>query len=347
MSRVGLPLLTAWGVSADADLVFRTLIAHGSQTGTDLHRALGLPAARVRRALDELAACDAVTPDPGPARSAGRRWRGREPQTVVDGLRVRQRAAAAAAVSVGRWLPALPQLDVDLRLTRGDTVLARPLHGAARVRARLAELVGSVRHEHLSMHPEPVFSAAAVRAAAPLDRALFARRVSVLTLGVPPGPGDAAAAHGADLARNGLRYRELPSLPTKLIVVDRRVAILPFDPHDPARGALELTAPLAVPRLVEWFLRRWDVARSPGPEWDGTPRLSSRERSIVALLSAGHPDADVAERLGLSVRTVAYSVRSLMDRYRARNRFQLGMVLGAAGAGDPGRITHHTDWEDS
>jgi DNA-binding CsgD family transcriptional regulator len=60
--------------------------------------------------------------------------------------------------------------------------------------------------------------------------------------------------------------------------------------------------------------------------------LSERETAIIQLLAAGHTDAATAAQLGLSVRTVAYTLRGLMDRYQVQNRFQLGLVLGAVAA---------------
>jgi DNA-binding CsgD family transcriptional regulator len=59
-------------------------------------------------------------------------------------------------------------------------------------------------------------------------------------------------------------------------------------------------------------------------------RLSPREQRIISLLASGHTDTGVATQLGLSVRTVAYAVRGLMERHGVQNRFQLGLVLGAA-----------------
>ncbi|GIJ67034.1 hypothetical protein Voc01_019510 [Virgisporangium ochraceum] len=63
--------------------------------------------------------------------------------------------------------------------------------------------------------------------------------------------------------------------------------------------------------------------------------LTARERAILRLLGEGHTDGVVAERLGISLRTIAYTMRSLMDRLGVENRFQLGLVLGAAEAGEP------------
>jgi DNA-binding CsgD family transcriptional regulator len=58
-------------------------------------------------------------------------------------------------------------------------------------------------------------------------------------------------------------------------------------------------------------------------------KLSHREQAICALLAAGHTDASTAGLLGISSRTIAYTLRALMDRVGVENRFQLGLVLGA------------------
>lgn len=57
--------------------------------------------------------------------------------------------------------------------------------------------------------------------------------------------------------------------------------------------------------------------------------LTPREKAIVELLAEGHADAAVAQRLGVSQRTVTYALRALMDRVGVENRFQLGLALGA------------------
>lgn len=64
--------------------------------------------------------------------------------------------------------------------------------------------------------------------------------------------------------------------------------------------------------------------------------LTQREGDIVRLLAAGHTDAAIAQQLGVSVRTIAYTMRDLMDRYQVRTRFQLALLLGGEGAATPG-----------
>ena len=60
--------------------------------------------------------------------------------------------------------------------------------------------------------------------------------------------------------------------------------------------------------------------------------LTPREKAIVNGLAQGLSDEQVAAQLNLSVRTIAYALRNLMDQLKVDTRFQLGLVLGASAA---------------
>jgi DNA-binding CsgD family transcriptional regulator len=317
------------------------LTEFGANPEGQVGRSLGLPIPQVRAALDELSALDAVRCTPTvPDGTAGRAWYAITPATVLDALRRRHSARAQARYQLRRQLQRLDS-PADLLNSRelADPDAVRTLPGGAQVRSRLAELVHAGRTEHLSMNPEPAFDAATVRAAAPLNHALLARGMKVLTLGVPAGAGDATDAHTRELEAAGLRYRELPELPIKLMIFDRSTAIMPIDPTAPGRGGLEIRAPSAVAHLVELFLHRFGQGRSPRRGWQPPMTLTPRERAIVALLAAGLTDNDVSAQLGISVRTIAYALSDLMNRLGVQNRFQLGLILGGLGSGPAGDQT--------
>jgi hypothetical protein len=48
-------------------------------------------------------------------------------------------------------------------------------------------------------------------------------------------------------------------------------------------------------------------------------------------MAQGHTDETIAARLSISGRSISYAIAGLMDRHNARNRFQLGLLLGAHG----------------
>ncbi|MGY0233167.1 LuxR C-terminal-related transcriptional regulator [Longispora urticae] len=330
--RTVVPSLTRWGVSPTADLVFRTLTECGPSGTGELGRALGLPARRVRTALDELNSVGAARPErtaspTGPVQL----WRGRQPEAVVVSLQERQVQAIQAKHLLRRSLSGLDLADIMHHPDLAAPGSVRVLGGTARVRARLGELLPTIRRESLGITPEPALSEEAVRAGGHLALALARRGVTMRNVGVPSGVGDASRAVGVELASEGVTFRELPQLPARIVIADRETVILPIDPAQAGKGALEVNAPAVVAQFVELFHRYWDRSSLPEPPLHPEIVLGPREQAIVALLASGHTDASVSAQLGLSVRTIAYTLSDLMTRYEVQNRFQLGLVLGAHG----------------
>jgi DNA-binding CsgD family transcriptional regulator len=194
-------------------------------------------------------------------------------------------------------------------------------------RARGARLAKVERHEHLTINNEPVISAESMSAAQPVDRRLAARgvRLRVIDRERPPHPGDTPLGP----------VRHVAAPPVKLMVFDRKVALFPADPLDLERGYLEVADERFVAALCALFERLWAQGRDPFHQEVVPIELSPRENALVGLLAVGHTDQTAADELGLSPRTVAYTMRALMDRLGVQNRFQLALALGAAGAVRP------------
>jgi DNA-binding NarL/FixJ family response regulator len=329
-TSVAVPSLVRWGVSPDADLVYRTLVSFGPRTSGSAARELGMPQRRVVQALEELAAEGAVRALGGARRASETTlWRASRPEDVIHALRRPRLKLVDPLERARRHLATIAGLDLDLSGNALATARISMLHGVEVIQNRIAELNRIQRNEQLTVSPEQSFDASTVAVASPLDRALLARGVRLHVLGVPPADGDATAAHSEDLYKLGARLRLAEQLPIKLMTFDRKVALLPMDPLDPRRGALEIADPSIVHKLVALFLREWDRARDPRRSGVPTVTLTPRERALVELLAAGHTDAVVARRLGISARTIGYTLRGLMDRLNVENRFQLGLALGA------------------
>lgn len=328
------PSLVRWGVSPDADLVYRALVTFGAQSPGAAARELGMSPRRVADALEELAAEDAVRRVPtagrGPGGAESGQWRPLPPEAVVHGLRRRRLRLVDPWERARQHIALVAGLDLTPSADPSRSNRVRLLHGVDQIRERIGELTTIERHEQLSMNPEQAFKVDVVAAASPVDRALLTRGVRLHVLGVPPADGDASAAHGDELARLGGQYRVASQLPVKLFTFDRKVALLPIDPYDTGR-AVEIADPAMVRTLVALFLREWEQARDPRRTSPPTVTLTARERALIELLADGHTDATVARRLGLSARTIGYTLRGLMDRLGVENRFQLGLALGAQG----------------
>lgn len=319
-----MPSLVPWGRTPDADLVYRTLVSFGPATGGGLAQDLGLPARRITAALDELAAIGAVGRHSGRSRTAVV-WAAVPPAEVLSTLRTRRLAIS-------------PHAAMEL-LVRGAG--ARHLPSRALTRVRLAELSAAASREHMAMHPEPVFDAEALRSATPIDRMLLRRGVRMRALGVGPADPEQQIPYGREPTEPTPEYRGGSSMPMKLMIVDRRVALFPVEPDDLERGYLEVTQPPVVTALVNLFEQHWEASRGP---WEWTvaqTALSRREQILIALLAEGHTDASAARRMHISTRSVTTILRGLMDRFGVENRFQLGLVLGALRAGqvpDAGQV---------
>jgi DNA-binding CsgD family transcriptional regulator/sugar-specific transcriptional regulator TrmB len=312
-----IPSLGRWGLSAHADLVYRTLALSGPATGDRLARQVEVPATRVRHAVDELLAAGAVR-----RACHGREqvWSAVDPGQVTTSL-LRRRRPSAVSEQYQRHLATVAGLHLG-RVTPGQL---RRLPTRQAARARIGELAAAERHEHLAINTEEVITPAAVAASDPVDRELLARGVRMRTLGLP-GRGVTWRP-----TLPGSEHREAGDLPLKLMVFDRRVAVFPADPRDFEAGAVEVSDPAAVARLVQVFNRLWGTATDPQQEVPPV-MLTPREQAIVDMLAAGHSEENVARELGLSRRTVVYALRGLMDRLGVENRFQLAVVLGAARA---------------
>lgn len=318
------PSLVHWGKSADADLVYRTVVVFGPGTTNEIAQELGLPARRVAAALDELADIDAVSCRAGGSPRRGRVWSARAPGTVLAGLRRRRFPPLPARVSRGHG-------DIVGELPPTSSASVRYLPSRAQARARLAELNAVSQHEHLAMNPEPVFDTEAAAPAVSLDRLVLGRGVPMRVLGVHAADPDPLIRHGREPGEARPDYRVTGSVPLKLIVVDRTIALFPIDPGNAERGYLEINQTPVVTALVNLFEQHWDAARDP---WELAARrlaLSPREHALVRALARGDTDARAAHELRISLRSVTNTLRGLMDRLGVDNRFQLGLALGALG----------------
>jgi DNA-binding CsgD family transcriptional regulator len=320
------PSLAVWGLSADADLLYRYMLTSGSLTVGQIERGLGLSRQRVARGLDELVSAGAVDHPRGSGRAI--RWTPVGPESVVPALRERRHSGARLRDRSGPVHRALPH---PVRLDDG----IRHLPSRELTRARLAELVGAVRHEHLAMQPEQAFEAESARSAVPMDRTLLTRGVRMRVLGaLATDAEDPLFAHGRRVDELRPDYRQATERPTKLIVMDRRTAFLPVSPDNLDHGYLEITQEAVVAALVALFERQWAAAQ---PRQERVPRISltDRERDLLRLLARGHTDASAAQAMRISRRTVSNTLRQLMDRLGVGNRFQLGLAVGARSLVEP------------
>jgi len=348
------PTLVRWGLSSDADLVFRTLVTFGPRTQRVLAAELGLAGRRTADALAELLESGAVV-STDDSRTATRIWTARRPEAVVSMLRSRRmRLVGGPTTGAHRGVlrslrgsgiaPALP-LDGVPVLPGGFADDMGYLATREDARRRVGELVNAPIREFLSMSNQQVLDAVSARAAAPMDAELYERGVQMRFLGMPPADGDTLDVSGHLVNGTSFQWRESTDVPLKLMLIDRRVALFPADPQDLERGYLEVSRPPVVQALTALFERQWRAAAVSERYTVAPILLSDRERSLITLLAAGHTDQTAAERLRISARSVTGIMRTLMDRLGVENRFQLGLALGSLRVASPPSLTSDPEAE--
>ncbi|MFI6523040.1 hypothetical protein ACIBF1_46315 [Spirillospora sp. NPDC050679] len=130
--------------------------------------------------------------------------------------------------------------------------------------------------------------------------------------------------------RQGGRARVIPSVPFRLGLLDRKVALLPVDLDVFYNGMLVIRDPAVVRALLRAHRRWWEAGDDPAAGRDPhepPPHLAP----VLACLNEGLPDRAGAARTGLSPRTYARRVAELLELLGTDNRFRAGALAAMRG----------------
>ncbi len=127
-------------------------------------------------------------------------------------------------------------------------------------------------------------------------------------------------------APHGEEVRVLPTLPTRLIIADDQVALLPMRSHgdERASGALLVHPSGLLDLVMAIFEEFWAVSTEFGSEGEMPGSHDGIDRDLLKLLLLGLTDAAAAAQLGISLRTVQRRVAELMETAGVTTRIQLG-----------------------
>jgi sugar-specific transcriptional regulator TrmB/DNA-binding CsgD family transcriptional regulator len=319
-------VLEAIGLSAEAELVYERLLDGGPVTAAELATATGLGDQLVRKALHGLEERDLArrTPESPP------RYAAPDPDVALDILLLRReeeikRARVRATELSERFRRAAARQD--------PSQLVEVVSGREAVLERSRNIAGSARKELRGLDKPPY----ATGRFGNVTESVVRRGVTVRTIYEQAAVETRGEITGDIMegARRGEQDRILPQLPTKLILVDDRIAIIPLQA---APAVLESAVVIHASALLEaisaMFEALWrvalplDLARSGAT---GANEPSQEDRHILALLTTGLPDDAIARQLGVSDRTYQRRLRSLMERAEARTRFQLARQAARRG----------------
>jgi sugar-specific transcriptional regulator TrmB len=312
-------VLTSLGLDADAERVYRALVACGSASAGELAATTAITPAGVAAALDRLASL-ALISSYGTEHVAS-------PPAVALGQLVRDRRDE------------LRQAELDLvllaeahRSTMGNRYAADVLEvitGADAVRHRFLQVQQSAKSDLRAFvlpNPTVVEASEHNEEVHALNRGIRYR--VVLDRRVLTGPGMAQQAAATVAA--GEQVHVADSLPLKMVIADRDLALLPLAPDGAGMSALLVHASGLLEALVALFEAVWERSY---PLWTisggdveerPTGEVDDLDRHILALLLAGLTDQAVAGQLGVSLRTVQRRIRALMELAGVQTRIQLG-----------------------
>ncbi|MBM7784368.1 helix-turn-helix domain-containing protein [Tenggerimyces flavus] len=310
--------LAVLGIGDLAEQVYGGLLDRPGQSAAEVTRGSGASQAAVKEALRELEDRGLVT------RSASRpvRYFATAPELAL-GILLRQRAdeldrvRAATAAYQARFAHATGSTD--------PLDLVEVVVGQDAVLQRVTQLQRAAQDEILVLDTPPYAASHQVTAAEVehLERGVRARVIydrSALEV-----PGQLATI--GRLRELGEEARVRDGLPTKLMIADRRHAIVPLGFTRPGiDGIVLVNASPLLDALCALFESLWQAATPMAGSVDAPD-----DSDLLTLLAAGLKDDALARQLGVSRRTVQRRIQRLMRTVGADSRAQV--VLQAARTG--------------
>ncbi|MCX5193661.1 helix-turn-helix transcriptional regulator [Streptomyces sp. NBC_00249] len=314
-------MLGAIGLDDGQESAYRALVALGAAEVPDLAHRLTLPVPQTERALRHLERHGLA------AQSSARpgRWVAAPPGVALGALLTQQRheleqAELAAVLLAEEYRAEAAEPDVHdlVEVVTGASAVAHRFHQLQLGATEEVCALVTGRPQVVTGTDNEAEERASVRGVE--YRVVIEREV--LTL--PSGIREASTA----LAR-GERIRVTAAVPTKLVIADRTLAMVPLTARGAEPAALVVHASGLLESLRGLFEAVWRESlplrlgtTGHVEEGDGGPDTVDLE--ILSLLLAGMTDASVAKHLELGLRTVQRRVKGLMELSGVTTRLQLG-----------------------
>ncbi|MER7756936.1 helix-turn-helix transcriptional regulator [Kitasatospora sp. NPDC097643] len=319
-------MLAAIGLDATAEALYRTMLAHPRDGVAALAQRLGVPEDEIRRTLDLLSELALIRPSyehEGELRAVS-------PEVGLELLMARQRTELAAQqLRIEASRAAAAQLIADFAdLTpRAAHPGVEQLTGLDAIRDRIAGLARELTDQIMTFAPGGGHNESSIEASKPHDEALLKRGIRMRTVYLDSVRNNQpTVAYVNWLAGLGGEVRTAPELATRMIIFDRRAAVIPVNSENSGAAAVVLTGDGTLTALCALFEHVWASAQPlNGCAAKDESGLSAQESTVVRLLAQGLTDDAIAKRLGVSPRTARRTATELMERLGARSRFEFGV----------------------
>ncbi|MEU5689571.1 helix-turn-helix transcriptional regulator [Streptomyces venezuelae] len=206
------------------------------------------------------------------------------------------------------------------------------LDGISRINSAIDRAMKDVRDEFLAVQPGGTRPPETLAEVFPRDQALLTRGCRMRTLYQHTTRHSLPVLAYFEQLDGDIEARTLDEVTDRLFVFDRTVAFVPASKDRSI--ALELRHPALVEYFATTFWRLWRLATPMWPQAAPQPSeggITTRQRAIAGLLVEGLTDAEIADRLGMNIRTARVHIAKLAATLGSHSRAQLGFLIARSG----------------
>lgn len=339
VARVSVPdtrALETLGLSEFERRVYVALLSRRAATAMEIARQLRITERRARRLLADIEVKGLATHTP----KVPKVFIAAAPEFAIDAL-IKQRQMALEQARAA--IPVLTETFANTSLDQGQQPVLELITNHAYLALLLARMYKSFRREIMCFQRAPVLVTTA-RTTGALPIGARVRTISDQTYLEAPG----RLAVLRDDVRRGEQARTFPTLPFKMMIVDRSVAVITMVSQNPeAAPTLLIHRSALLEALCLLFEFVWEkaipvlsVRESESAFEESSLHSAGLAETLVPLLAAGLNDKAIAQELRISASTLKRRIRDLMHANGARTRFQLGQQMTIAlSAGSSGPVS--------
>lgn len=329
------------GIGAAEERAYRFLLERHKATAAEIAGDMGVTLRIARKLLADLEVRGLTTHTP----KIPRVYVAAPPEFAVAAL-IRQRQAMLERVRVA--IPELEAQSARAGLANGQQPVLEVISSRAHLAVVLTQLYESFRNEAMCFQRAPTLMPA-IMPPRKLRAGATVRTISDNSILEVPGT---LARIRQDAAR-GEQARALPELPFKLMIFDRRAAIISLDGDSGDNPpALLVHGSVLLQALCRMFESLWERATpiifghvDNRKAWQGDVHAEQLADTLIPLLASGLNDKAIAAELGISSATLNRRMSELMRITGARSRFQLGWHVAMQAAAPAG--TRHSCAQDA
>ncbi|MEU6996523.1 LuxR C-terminal-related transcriptional regulator [Streptomyces sp. NPDC046465] len=206
------------------------------------------------------------------------------------------------------------------------------LDGLDRINSAIDRAMNEVTEEFLAVQPGGTRPPETLAEVFPRDQAILTRGCRMRTLYQHTTRHSLPVLAYFEQLDGDTEARTLDEVTDRLFVFDRTVAFIPASRDRSV--ALELRHPALVEYFATTFWRLWRLATPMWPQAAPEPSengITTRQYAVAGLLVEGLTDAEIADRLGMNIRTARVHIAKLAATLGSHSRAQLGYLISRSG----------------